>query len=77
MAFFAFRCPQCPYFRSCWPSRMRPYDWVPWMLFLQPYRCENCYCRFYVWLPPWKSKEPLMETQEQSDIADPGKERTK
>lgn len=38
-------------------SRLRFYDSIPLLIFLRPYRCEDCYHRLYVWrCTAWKRR---------------------
>ena len=42
----ARRCPHCHGF-EVYPSRWQRWDWLRYVLFLRPYRCERCFTRFW------------------------------
>ena len=52
MTRFPIRCGRCLNSSGFRRSRVRFYDWIPWALFLRPYRCKNCYRRVYIWTLP-------------------------
>jgi hypothetical protein len=57
MSFVPVHCSRCLNSVEFHRSHLHVYDWVPWLLFLRPYRCDNCYHRFYVWGLPkfWRN----------------------